>query len=214
MNIYPIKHVIQDILKLDNNFKTKEIDSLIKFYIKSNYSIEYNYDLLKKDVFSQRVFFFVNLSYIKSYKEKYLYIDKYKHLFNNWWHTDQLIKQVNKTDFDLMFNYASKYINNSKEYIRRWGYVEFIFHPCKKDFDSCKKIIKLLKNDNSETVMMAEAWLICELAIFHTEYIYNLLKEKKLSYKITSKSISKICDSFRIKEEWKKKFESIRKDFY
>jgi hypothetical protein len=58
---------------------------------------------------------------------------------------------------------------------------------------------------------MAQGWLICELAIFFPEEMLGWFKnENKLNYKINSKAIQKICDSYRITDEVKARFKAQR----
>ncbi|HOO06832.1 MAG TPA: hypothetical protein PLH83_10155 [Ruminococcus sp.] len=57
---------------------------------------------------------------------------------------------------------------------------------------------------------MGQAWLIAELAIFEPERVFDWMKDNGLRYSINGKAIQKICDSFRISDEWKEKFKSLR----
>ena len=57
---------------------------------------------------------------------------------------------------------------------------------------------------------MAEAWLIAELAIDEPETVYHWMKRNDLAYNINGKAIQKICDSYRISEEWKNRFKGLR----
>ena len=60
---------------------------------------------------------------------------------------------------------------------------------------------------------MAEAWLISYLAIYHPQETFKYLDNCNLNYNIVGKAIQKICDSFRISDEYKNKIKGIRKKY-
>ena len=67
-----------------------------------------------------------------------------------------------------------------------------------------------MHDDEAYYVQMAEGWLIAELAIFEPEAVYEWFRENNLKYNINGKAIQKICDSFRITEDWKQKYKELR----
>ena len=69
-----------------------------------------------------------------------------------------------------------------------------------------------MHNDAHYYVQMAEAWLIAELAVFETKTVYEWLQNNDLSYDINGKAIQKMCDSFRITDDWKERFKKLRND--
>ena len=58
-------------------------------------------------------------------------------------------------------------------------------------------------------VMMAEAWLLATVAIDFPDPIFNYLKNTN-DITLKRKTISKMCDSFRINEKQKQRFKSLR----
>ena len=78
-----------------------------------------------------------------------------------------------------------------------------------KENDAFDKIIELFQEDDEYYVVMAEAWLISYLAIYHPERTLSYLKTKPLKYNIVGKAIQKICDSFRIDKNTKEEFRKI-----
>ena len=113
-------------------------------------------------------------------------------------------------DFDKALEYARVYVESSDPFIRRWGYVMFISRLCRKE-ENLTRILSLLKDDSHYTNQMAEGWLICELAVFFPERMLRWFEEENyLSYKINSKAIQKICDSYRIADETKERFRALR----
>lgn len=205
-----IKEVDKHISTFPMGSKTKVIDEYIKELKKRKLPISYDYDLLVKSNWLERAFFFVNLSLIKDYNERLKYIDKYKNIFVDWYSTDQIIKFVNQADVDLMINYASNYVKSKDTFTRRWGYVMFIFHKRRSELEVCNKILPLIKSDDELSIQMAEGWLLCELAIFNPDPVYELLKNNDINYKVKSWAISKIQDSYRIEEATKNKFKKLR----
>ena len=68
----------------------------------------------------------------------------------------------------------------------------------------------LVHDDEAYYVQMAESWLIAELAIYEPEAVYVWFQKNDLKYNINGKAIQKICDSFRISEDWKQKYKELR----
>ena len=69
-----------------------------------------------------------------------------------------------------------------------------------------------MKNDGHYYVQMGEAWLIAELAVTEPGNVYEWMRTCGLDYKICGKAVQKICDSFRISQDWKEKFKALRAD--
>lgn len=98
-------------------------------------------------------------------------------------------------------------IHSEDPFIRRWGYVLFISRLCK---GHAAQLLPLVHNDEAYYVQMAEGWLIAELAIYEPEVVYAWFQINDLKYNINGKAIQKICDSFRISEDWKQKYKELR----
>ena len=58
-------------------------------------------------------------------------------------------------------------------------------------------------------VMMAQAWLLATIAICYPDEIFEFLSSKA-DITLKRKTISKMCDSFRIPDDVKDKFKSLR----
>lgn len=201
--------VLSDIATLGEGYKTKDIDILIKRYIKAGADVSELREHILEDQVLHRIYYFVALKQLKDVRGRWEFIHN-NLLFTDWWHTDQLIKFVSDMDFDEEFGYAKEYVKSNDPFIRRWGYVLFISKLCRKR-ENLEKILTLFKNDDHYTNQMAEGWLICELAIFFPEEMLGWFKNgNKLNYKINSKAIQKICDSYRITDEVKARFKAQR----
>lgn len=194
------------------NYKTKDIDTLNKKLIKDNIDVSYLKDIIDKEDKYHRTYFQVSLGYLKTVEEKMKFIEENAYLLNDWWHVDQLPQFLKNLNLEYVYNKAKIYCNDNNPFLRRWGYV--IFMPTLvKDERSFDMIISLLKNDEHYYVIMAEAWLISYLAIYFPEKTLKYLSDCNLSYDIVGKGIQKICDSFRIDDEYKEKFKLIRKKY-
>lgn len=194
---------------LPNNYKTKDVDELIRKYVREKADVSALRPVILDEQRFHRIYYYVSLKQIKDPIERLRFIDD-NLLFSDWWHTDQLIKFVSAADFDTAFAYARAYVENEDAFIRRWGYVMFISKLC-RDREHLESILSLLNNDSEYYVQMAEAWLIAELAVFFPEDVYNYMKnECRLRYEITGKAVQKILDSYRIAPEDKERFKSLR----
>ncbi len=201
--------VLSDVAALGKGRKTADIDRLIRRYVREKADPSaLRPHILDRQVL-HRIYYYVALYQINDPKDRAEFIDR-NLLFSDWWHTDQIIKFVSDLDFNRALEYAKRYVDSDHPFIRRWGYVMFISKICRKE-ENLEKILELLKNDDHYTVQMAEAWLICELAVFFPERMLCWFGgENKLNYKINSKAIQKICDSFRISDENKGRFRAMR----
>ena len=67
-----------------------------------------------------------------------------------------------------------------------------------------------MHDDEHYYVQMGEAWLIAELAVTEPDKVYKWLNVNALRYNINGKAIQKICDSYRISDEWKERYKELR----
>lgn len=200
------EQVQKDLDSLPNQYKTADVDRLIRQYVKQKADV---YDLrphiLEQQQF-HRIYYYVNLKRIKNVDERMAFIHE-NLLFSDWWHTDQIISFVADLEFDTALRYAKSYIRDEDPFIRRWGYVLFISRLCK---GHAAQLLPLMHDDEEYYVRMAQAWLIAELAVHEPEAVHHWLSRNDLKYSINGKAIQKICDSFRITDEWKAQFKELR----
>lgn len=208
--LYATKEMIlRDIEALPSDYKTKDIDALIRRYVKEHYDMS----ALRGEILTEqrlhRIYFYTSLKQLKSVYDRAAFIDN-NLLFSDWWHTDQLIRFVSALDYETARRYSEKYLQSADLFVRRWGYVLWISKLC-RDGAHVDELLSLMKNDDAYYVQMAEAWLIAELAIFFPEQVRRWMDgENTLSYSINGKAIQKICDSFRISAENKERFKALR----
>lgn len=204
--ILTVEQVNADISALPENYKTGDIDRLIRRYVKEKADASLLRPYILEDQKLHRIYYYVFLKKIKSVEERMDFIHN-NLLFSDWWHTDQLINFVSEMDFDTAMQYAKEYTISEDPFIRRWGYVMFI---SKLGRNKAQDILNLIHNDEHYYVQMGEAWLIAEMAVFEPDYVYQWLQECDLNYNIAGKAIQKINDSFRISAEWKKEYKKLR----
>ena len=202
-----------EFLKLGNNYKTKDLDRFNRELIKRQEDVSFLSDVILSKQEYHRTFFQVSLAGQSGIEAKLAFIEKHFDKLKDWWHVDQLSQFVDKElVFDLAYEKARNYVQNDLPFARRWGYV--IFMPTLvKEQGAAEKLFSLFKDDDEYYVQMAEAWLISYLGIYEPEKTLEYLKQCPLKYNIAGKAIQKICDSFRISDEWKASFKEIRKRY-
>ena len=201
-----VEQVKSDIRALPENYKTADIDRLIKTYIKESADASALEPHILEHQELHRIYYYVTLKQMKRVEERMEFLNGHLHLAD-WWHTDQLIGFVSELDFETALGYAGEYVRSEDPYIRRWGYVLFI---SKLGRQRAEELLPLTHNDDHYSVQMAQAWLIAELAVFQPEYVHQWLTACRLDYRVTGKAVQKICDSYRIADEWKARFRALR----
>ena len=200
------EQVQNDLDALPEHYKTGDLDRLIGRYVKAKADVSALRPYILTEQQFHRIYFYVSLAQLKTVEERMAFIHN-NLLFSDWWHTDQLIGYVSDLDFDVALQYAAGYVHSEDPFIRRWGYVLFISKLCK---GHATRLLPLTHDDEHYTVQMAQAWLVAELAGFEPEAVYRWFAENDLKYNINGKAIQKICDSFRICDDWKEKYKQLR----
>lgn len=200
------EQVQKDLDALPAHYKTGDVDRQIRRYVKQKADVSALRPYILTEQQLHRIYYYVSLEQIMNVDERMAFIHK-NLLFSDWWHTDQIIRYVSDLEFDVALQFAKGYIHSEDPFIRRWGYVLFISKLCK---GHGPEILPLMHDDAHYYVQMAEAWLIAEIAVHEPEIIYAWFQENDLKYNINGKAIQKICDSFRITNEWKAEFKNLR----
>lgn len=197
-------------LKSIPNLKTKDVDDLAKKYIKENVDVEGLYPYIETSGAAYRIYFQINLKKLDDLYKQIEFIEKNSIHFGEWWHIDILLQFLKQpVDCEYLINKAEKYVNSELPFVRRLGYVLMLANP-QKETKYFERISKLFHNDDEYYVQMAEAWLIADLCVYSPDKTYEFIKTCGLNYKILSKAISKICDSFRISDEIKNNCRALR----
>ena len=104
------------------------------------------------------------------------------------------------------FEFFKAMYNTKHTYERRMAYILGLKHY--KD----EQVLKVLNNINANEeymVMMAEAWLLATIAIQYPNEIFEFLKRSG-DMTLKRKTISKINESFRISDDLKERFKTLR----
>jgi 3-methyladenine DNA glycosylase AlkD len=202
------EQVQKDLNALPAHYKTADVDRLIRQYVKQKADVSALRPYILDQQQFHRIYYYVSLNQIKNVNQRMAFIHE-NLLFSDWWHTDQIISYVADLEFDTALRYAKSYIHSEDPFIRRWGYVLFISRLCK---GHAAEVLPLMHDDEEYYVQMAQAWLIAELAVHEPETVYNWFNQNDLKYNINGKAIQKICDSFRITDEWKEEFKKLRQE--
>ena len=201
------EQIQRDLDALPKNYKTADVDRLIRDYVKQQADVSALRPYILQQQQFHRIYFYVSLLQREMVEQRMAFIHE-NLLFSDWWHTDQIINFVAELDFDLALGYAREYIRSDDPFIRRWGYVLFISRLC---IGRAQQLLPLLKDDDQYYVQMAQGWLVAQLAIHEPEAVYNWFWNNTLKYNINGKAIQKICDSFRISDQWKEEFKKLRR---
>ena len=192
------------------NLKTKDLDAYSKKLIKNGTDVSEIRDYILKHQLLHRIYFQASLGQITDINNQFSFIEDNEDYLQDWWHVDQLTQFVRKPiNFEFAYDRAKRYVNSKKPFTRRWGYVLFLT-GLQKDSKNTKQILSLMKDDDEYYVQMAEAWLICDLAVFNPKDTIAFIETSGLSYNIIGKAIQKMVDSFRISDEDKEYVKSLR----
>ncbi|MCD7807020.1 MAG: DNA alkylation repair protein [Lachnospiraceae bacterium] len=203
------EEILRDLNSMENR-KTKDIDRYDKGLIRAKEDVSCLKDYALVNPLVHRTYFQVSLGKMKDMEDQFRFIEENEDLLQDWWHVDQLTQFLRKPlDFEFAFSKAKRYVNSSKPFVRRWGYVLFLT-GLQKDKDHTAAILSLMKDDSEYYVQMGEAWLIADLAVFNADEVVRFIETSCLKYNIIGKAIQKICDSYRIAPELKAYLRSLR----
>jgi len=189
--------------------KTAELDRFSRKLIRGGADIAFLKGIVLEHQEYHRIYFQVSLAKFSDAAGQFAFIEENFDLLQDWWHVDQLTQFLRRVELGFALRKADVYVLDPRPYVRRWGYVLFI-PKLLKEAGAAEMLFPLFRDDDEYTVQMAEAWLISFLAIQNPEQTFAFLRDTRLRYSITGKAIQKICDSFRVTEEWKSRFRGLR----
>ncbi len=186
--------------------KIPHIKKVIAKYLNSDLNLA---DIpLDESVELSMCYFALSLLRCKNSDEQFLFLDEKVEFATSWMITDFIDQYVLEIPFNRYKSYLKSFVNSKKEYKIRFAYVYLMRYYKSLKF---KEIQEYIINDERYYVLTAEAWLIATYAINDEEGVYNYLKSEDVARSLRLKAISKICDSFRINEDSKKRFKELRK---
>lgn len=147
------------------------------------------------------------IGYIKiPFTDKLKLLDKYIPIIHDWASVD--IPVSNLKDFKKNLSDGYKYIQKllkGNNWSIRFGLILLLDYYINDEYiDKVLDISLNIKNDNYY-VMMARAWLLATAYIKYSDKVYKLLKDRLLPKDVHNKTISKICESYRISDILKDK---------
>ena len=199
--------------RLGASCPTADVDRFNRSLIRAGQDVSFLRDVVLDKQRYHRTYFQVSLAQRGSVAEKFQFLEENFDLLQDWWHVDQLSQFVDKQlTFEFGLEKAKSYVFDPRPFVRRWGYVLFM-PTLVKDPRAPEALFPLFRNDDEYYVQMAEGWLLSYLGIYHPEKTLEYLAKCPVDYRIAGKAIQKICDSYRVSDEWKQRFREIRKNY-
>ena len=153
------------------------------------------------------IYFGLALSRVNTIDEQLEFLSKNIKKAKSWAITDCVQTYLKKSTFEAFLKFFNNKKNSKYIYERRFCYVFALKHA--KNPRIFEIFPEITLNDDY-MVMMAEAWLLATIAIEFSDHVFEFLNSVD-DKQLKQKTISKICDSFRIDETTKQKFKSLRK---
>lgn len=155
--------------------------------------------------------------YVISYeKDQTILIDKLEKFINkidNWAICDMVCAASKglKKDKELTFSFINKYITCNNVWKVRFCFVILLNYFIEEKYLNI--IFKYCDNDKNDFyyVMMSKAWLISECYIKYPNETLRYLKNTKIDKVTYNKTISKICDSYRVSVDDKTLLKKMKK---
>lgn len=180
--------------------------------VAKSFAAEQSFDLsaipLNECVELDMVYFIIGLTRSKDFAAQLSFIEDNAHRATSWMVTDTVNQYFKKPKFETWVPFFEKMIAKEDVYSRRFAYLTALkFYKARECFELVSK--HLLKDDRYY-VMMMEAWLLASFAIYFPDEVYALLQSDELTVACKRKAVSKMNDSFRIKEEDKERAKALR----
>lgn len=156
------------------------------------------------------------IGYLKiSFEEKIILLDEFLDQMNGWSVCDSTCSTFKdfKNNQEKGFVFIEKLIQDQRIYARRTAFVLLLNYYINDEY--IDKVIDIIINYNSEEseyyVLMALAWLISYCYIKYPNKSLKIYESNNLNKFVINKSISKVCDSFRVSKENKLQLKQYRK---
>lgn len=152
------------------------------------------------------IYFGLALTRAKNLNEQLLFLEKNIKKAKSWAITDCVSTYLKKSDFDTFLNFYKKLYKSKYTFDRRFCYIFALKHSKNPRIP---EIFSLLTLNEEYMVMMAEAWLLATVAIEFPDEVYSFLRPTN-DNTLRRKTISKMCDSYRISDSQKERFKGLR----
>lgn len=146
-------------------------------------------------------------------EELFHYLPTFIKKIDNWAICDSFCNslKVIKNNPNKYFDYFKDYLFSNREFVIRVGLVIFLNFYVTEEY--LKEIFKLIDQITLDKyyVNMAVSWLLAECFIKYPEETKEYLKITKINNFTFNKTISKICDSYRVSKETKERLKKMRR---
>lgn len=150
------------------------------------------------------------LGYIKVEKEELLKLIDDFLPYNNNWATNDIVTSNLKAFKTYPIKTTYKYLKSNNPFEIRFGLTLLLSHYINENnIDEILKICDNIKNEDYY-VKMANAWLLSICYIKFKEKTLKYLKNNNLDKFTFNKTISKICDSYRVTKEDKNYLKQLK----
>ena len=219
-----------ELLKLqDDNFKTfseKIINSkypligvrtdILKKIAKKNINIYQEYFKSNHIYYEEYFIHGLMLGYLKLPFDVLInYIEQYISMINSWALVDSIVSNLKifKKNLTESFRLAKKFINSTEEFKIRFGYcILLCYFVNDKKEEYLEEILNLCnKQHKLYYIQMMVAWLLSFIYIKFPKQGLFFLKTNDLDDFTFNKTISKICDSYRVNKDEKEIIKKMRR---
>ena len=219
MNDYEI---ILSELKKNRSNKLVEFSSKIirtKFELIGSYSTDIKsifkkYKTINLKSFNEFKYYEMNLIYItyglkqnKTIEEQIKFLLENKDIIDCWAIVDSTAKLIETKPIKEELKMLDILASTDEEFLIRYKYIKLFDYVTK---DNLEIIFNNIMNNEFYYVLMGEAWLLAECFIKYPDDTFLFIKNSEIDNKIKLKTISKICDSYRVNNENKLKVKELR----
>ena len=152
------------------------------------------------------IYFGLALLRCKTLDEQLVFLENNIRNAKSWAVTDSIQTYLKNSTFDEFFKFYKKLYKSPHIFDRRFCYIFALKHW--KNL-RILEIFPFLTLNEEYMVMMAEAWLLATIAIAYPDEVFAYLKDTN-DTTLKRKTISKMCDSFRISQSEKERFKTLR----
>lgn len=219
MNDYEI--ILKE-LNEKRSYKLVEFSSKIirtKFQLIGSYSTDIKnifkkYKTIDLKSFNEFKYYEMNLIYItyglkqnKTIEEQIKFLLDNKDIIDCWAIVDSTAKLIKTKPINEELKMLDILASSNEEFLIRCKYIKLFDYINK---DNLEIIFHNIINSEFYYVLMGEAWLLADCYIKYPNETFLFLKNSEIDNKIKLKTISKICDSYRVNNENKLKVKELR----
>ncbi len=169
-------------------------------------------DIYQGKYFEETLVLGLALGYLKDKEALSKYIILYSKEITDWslCDTPAINMKLIRSNNEYFFPYIKELINSKEEFQVRFGLILLLSHYLNDQYiDYILDLCINIKTDKYY-INMAIAWLLCECYIKYKSNTDKYINSKYLDKFVLNKTISKICDSFRVDSKEKEMLKKRR----